>query len=319
MFATCVPPRLFIDNCLAAALCIVAEAHAGEYDGMIPGLWFFGLQPGNFGPRLGDLIIDICEVELFEAFRCHYGLTATWHRCDDPAEVRQVMHQELVHGRPAGVMIDTGQCSWSPKFRKDVGEHMLIVDRALPDSRYRCVDTISSKPEAIGLESIAATFATNPKIAGKVLLFAKSGRAAGPWQAANGVYGGGGFQTRRAGVARDIRAFAKRLRDADLGFERGSFHAPAAVPIYYRPAFLSNGREALANTLARLGGPCEPLAQDIAALSNSWSQIRAQIMVACERKTGGGELLAGVAEQIDRLANRENAALDRMADLFGWT
>jgi hypothetical protein len=319
MFNDCVPPRLFIDNCLAASLCIAAEAHVGEYGGMIPALWFFGLQPENFGPRLGDLIVDICAVELFEAFRCHYGLTATWYQCNDAAELRRVLLQELAQGRPAGVMVDTGQCGWSPKFRRDVGEHMLVVDRVLNDGHYRCVDTISSTPEAIGLKAIAASFVTNPKIAGKLLLFSESDSSHCPWQAADGVYGGGRFRERRASAAQDIQTFAERLRAANPGFERGSFYSATAVPIYYRLAFLSNGREVLATTLAQLGGLYEPLSEEIAALSNSWSHIRWQIMVACERKTSGAKLLERVAEQIDRLATREVVALDRMADLFGWT
>lgn len=313
MFAPCRPPRLFVDNCLAAGLCIIAKAHTGAFDGLIPSLWFFGLQPEGFGERAGDLVVDICEEELFGAFARHYGLDATWARYET-GTLGPAIEAELDAGRPVGVMIDTGQCPWSPKYRKDVSEHMLVVDRRLDTGLFRSVDTISDRPEAIALDAIRATFRTNPKISGKLLRVAPAGQTT-PWFAPDGIYGTGRFAARRSGMAAAIRGFAARLREADPGVERGRFRSETAVPIYYRPAFLSNGRAALAETLKARCDDGRALAEEIAALGAAWTRVRAQIMVICERRKG---TFGTVADQIDRLADREAAAVARMSDRMGW-
>lgn len=313
MFAPADPPELFIDNCLAAGLYIAATAYGRDARALAPALWFFGLQPPDFGPRQGDLIIDICAPELFSAMARHCGLNAHWEQLDAD-NLGSAIRIELAAGRPICVMIDTGQCHWSPKFRKDVSEHMLVIDRQLGSDRFRVVDTISDRPEEIDLDRILETFRTNPKIAGRCVVFAENGDSA-PWQSHQSIYGNGAFGSRRAETGADMRRFADALRNADPALERGAFHSETAVPLYYRTAFLSNGREAFAKVLDGMDARSTPLAREIAAMGRAWIIVRAEIMVICERGKGD---FSGVADRIAALADRESDAIARFTELMDW-
>lgn len=312
-FALSQPPGLFIDNCLAAGLYIAATAYGGDARALVPALWFFDLQPPDFGPRQGDLLVDICAPELFAALARHCGLKARWeqHSAEDLGPAIQT---ELAAGRPIGVLIDTGQCHWSPKFCKDVSEHMLVIDRQVAAGRFRVVDTISDRPEEIGLDRLLETFRTNSRIAGRCVVLAEGG-ATEPWQGSQSIYGNGAFEARRAEMGAAMLRFAEALRDADPAFERGAFHSETAVPLYYRTAFLSNGREALARTLDSIGDSFAPLAEEVAALGRAWTVIRAEIMVTSERSKGD---YRRVADRIAGMAKRETDAIALLSALMDW-
>lgn len=310
-----------VDNCFLAALAIIARAVRGQHEAVLSSLWFFDLIGDERGPRLGDRIVDLVEAHAASVLETVYEIRYAWGRSAGFGELQGVIEASLVVGRPIGVMINTGYCPWSPKYQKDLGQHMIIVI-GRRNSGYSCVDSISSNVEYIDDATLSLGCTTNSRISGRYLRcdFA-AGVASDPYERLTMLYGSGAFTAARRGMVERIRQFASLLMDANLSSEVSGCKTLEAVPLLYRMAFVADGRINFARFLRYFEhAGAEPsvrgLAEQLDGLGKLWLTARNLLVRAAFSDEGrAARTVDGVMAEI---ARAEERALECLQESLGW-